>query len=125
MKVYLIEAGERILRALPHRISQAVHRELVKLGIEVLVRTAVREVTENGVVHSDDERVQIDLTIWAAGIKAPAFLTQLDGLVTNRVNQLEVHPTLQSVSDASVFAIGDCAACPVEGSDGKRVPPRA
>ena len=125
LKIYLVEASERILPALPERISQAVHRELVKLGIEVLVRTAVQEVTESEVVLSDNERVQVNLTIWAAGIKAPAFLAQLDGLAVNRINQLEVHPTLQSVSDASVFAIGDCAACPIEGSEGKRVPPRA
>lgn len=125
LKIYLVEAGERILPALPERISQAVHRELVKLGIEVLVRTAVQEVTGSEVVLSDNERVQVDLTIWAAGIKAPAFLAQLDGLATNRINQVEVHPTLQSVSDERVFAIGDCAACPIEGSDGKRVPPRA
>lgn len=124
-KVYLLEASERILPALPERISQAVHRELVKLGVEVLVRTAVQEVTPCEVVLRDNERVKVDLTIWAAGIKAPAFLGRLDGLTTNRINQLEVLPTLQSVSDESVFAIGDCAACPVEGSDGKRVPPRA
>lgn len=125
LKIYLVEASERILPALPERISQAVHRELVKLGIEVLVRTAVQEVTESEVVLSDNERVQVNLTIWAAGIKAPAFLAQLDGLATNRINQVEVHPTLQSISDVSVFAIGDCAACPIEGSEGKRVPPRA
>ncbi|WP_230397072.1 MULTISPECIES: NAD(P)/FAD-dependent oxidoreductase [Pseudomonas] len=125
LKVYLLEAGERILPALPERISQAVHRELIKVGVEVLVRTAVQEVTPCEVVLRDNERVKVDLTIWAAGIKAPAFLGRLDGLTTNRINQLEVLPTLQSVSDERVFAIGDCAACPVEGSDGKRVPPRA
>ncbi|MBC3474992.1 NAD(P)/FAD-dependent oxidoreductase [Pseudomonas taiwanensis] len=125
LKIYLIEAGERILPALPERISQAVHRELIKLGIEVLVRSPVQQVTEAGVVLADDDVLQVDLKIWAAGIKAPAFLRDLDGLATNRINQIEVLPTLQSVSDESIFALGDCAACPIEGSEGKRVPPRA
>lgn len=85
-KIYLIEAGERILPALPERISQAVHRELVELGIEVLVRSPVQQVTETGGVLADGDVLQVELKIWAAGIKAPAFLKDLDGLATNRIN---------------------------------------
>lgn len=57
LKIYLIEAGKRILPALPERISQAVHRGLVKLGIEVLIRSPVQQVTEAGVVLADDDDV--------------------------------------------------------------------
>ena len=49
----------------------------------------------------------------------------MDGLETNRLNQLLVHQTLQTTRDENIFALGDCAACPLtEGSD-KFVPPRA
>ncbi len=43
----------------------------------------------------------------------------------SRWYQIEVLPTLQSVSDESIFSLGDCAACPIQGTDGKRVPPRS
>jgi NADH:ubiquinone reductase (H+-translocating) len=66
-----------------------------------------------------------ELIVWTAGIKAPDFLTKLDGLETNRHNQLVVLPTLQTTRDPSIFAIGDCAACPWVGHAGKNVPPRA
>lgn len=125
LKIYLIEAGPRILPALPERISQAVHRELVALGVEVLVRTPVREVRAGSVVLDENDVLEADVRIWAAGIKAPAFLTDLDGLEVNRINQLQVIGTLQTTLDESVFALGDCAACPVAGQDGKNVPPRA
>ena len=62
--------------------------------------------------------------MWAAGIKAPDFLNQLDGLETNRINQLVVKQTLQTTLDENIFAFGDCAACPWIGHDGN-VPPRA
>jgi NADH dehydrogenase len=62
--------------------------------------------------------------VWAAGVKVPAFLKDLGGLETNRLNQLVVLPTLQSTRDESVFAIGDCAAAPWLGHQGT-VPPRA
>ncbi|HEX4568789.1 MAG TPA: FAD-dependent oxidoreductase, partial [Dongiaceae bacterium] len=62
--------------------------------------------------------------VWAAGVKAADVLAGLDGLETNRINQLMVHDTLQSTRDERIFAIGDCAACPQRGQD-RPVPPRA
>ena len=60
----------------------------------------------------------------AAGARpAPAFLKDIAGLETNRINQLAVKPTLQASRDDSVFVIGDCAYCLQE--NGKPVPPRA
>ena len=66
-----------------------------------------------------------ELVVWAAGVKAPEFLKDLDGLETNRINQLVVVPTLQTTRDENIFAIGDCAACPWLGKPGALVPPRA
>jgi NADH dehydrogenase len=63
--------------------------------------------------------------VWAAGIKAPDFLKNLDGLETNSINQLIVHETLQSTLDDNIFAFGDCASCPWIGHEPLRVPPRA
>ena len=63
-----------------------------------------------------------DFTVWAAGIRCAAVLRDLDGLESNRLNQLVVLSTLQSTRDPDVFALGDCASAPWgEG----RVPPRA
>lgn len=125
LRITLIEAGPRILPVLPERISQAVHRELQKLGVEVLRNSAVSEVTGEGLTISGDEFIQADVRIWAAGIRAPAFLQDLDGLETNRINQLVVRGTLQTTRDESIFALGDCAACPIPETEGRTVPPRA
>jgi NADH dehydrogenase len=84
----------------------------------------VTEVTEKGVYTHSGRFIPSELVVWAAGIKAPDFLSDLDGLETNRINQLVVKQTLQTTLDQNVFAFGDCAACPWPGRDGN-VPPRA
>ncbi|MFG0584394.1 NAD(P)/FAD-dependent oxidoreductase [Pseudomonas sp. zjy_9] len=125
MRITLIEAGPRVLPALPERIARPVHKTLEKLGVTVLTSAAVSEVTAEGLKTADGNFIPASLKVWAAGIRAPGFLKDLDGLESNRINQLQVRPTLQTTLDDDVFAFGDCAACPQPGSEGRNVPPRA
>lgn len=122
ISVHLIEAAPRLLPGLSERISQTVQQELKSMGVTVHVGTAIQEAQEYQLVTGDGEVIETDLNVWAAGIKAPPFLTEL-GLSTNKRNQINVKQTLQSVDDPYIFAMGDCACCP-QGSDAT-VPPRA
>lgn len=122
--ITLIEAGPRVLPALPERISQPVHQTLQNLGVTVLTNAAVSEVTEEGLHTNNGDFIAATLKVWAAGIRAPSFLHEIGGLETNRINQLQVLPTLQTTRDENIFAFGDCAACPQQDSD-RNVPPRA
>ncbi|WP_286916241.1 MULTISPECIES: NAD(P)/FAD-dependent oxidoreductase [Pseudomonas] len=124
MRITLIEAGPRVLPALPERIGQPVHQTLEKLGVTVLTNAAVSEVTAESLLTSSGQVIPASLKVWAAGIRAPGFLKDIDGLETNRINQLVVRPTLQTTHDDDIFAFGDCAACPQPGTD-RNVPPRA
>ncbi|HET6309125.1 MAG TPA: NAD(P)/FAD-dependent oxidoreductase [Rhodopila sp.] len=122
--IVLIEAADRILPALPERISAATMDLLRKIGVEVRTSSRVAEVRADGVLLSNGELIPSELVVWSAGVKAPDFLRDLDGLETNRINQLVVSPTLQATRDPDIFAIGDCASCPREGM-ASPVPPRA
>jgi NADH dehydrogenase len=125
MRLILIEAADRILPALPSRLSDAASRLLKKLNVDVRTSARVAEVLPQGVRLASGEIIAAELVVWAAGVKAPEFLKDLDGLETNRINQLAVLPTLQTTRDENIFAIGDCAACPWLGKEGAQVPPRA
>jgi NADH:ubiquinone reductase (H+-translocating) len=120
----LIEAAPRILPALPERIADATQVLLEQLGVSVRTAARVSEVRRDGVCLADGTFIPSELVVWSAGVKAPDVLHEIDGLETNRINQLVVSPTLQTTRDPNVFAIGDCAACPREGSP-QPVPPRA
>jgi NADH dehydrogenase len=124
IRLTLIEAGERILPALPHELSSNAKRLLEKLNVSVFTGEKVTEVTETAVITASGKHIPSELVVWAAGVKAPDFLTRLDGLETNRLNQLLVTSTLQTTFDPDIFALGDCAACPWEEKQGW-VPPRA
>lgn len=124
IRIVLIEAAERILPGLPQRISEATHRLLAEMGVEIRTGAKVEEVTAEGLRLGDGSFIHSELVVWAAGVQAPVVLAQLDGLEVNRINQLVVEPTLQTTRDPAVFAIGDCAACPRPGTSSP-VPPRA
>jgi NADH dehydrogenase len=124
IRIILIEAGPRILPALPERIAAATMDQLAKLGVQVRAASRVAAVTPEGVQLADGSFIPAELVVWAAGVKGADFLMDLGGLETTRSNQLVVLPTLQTTRDPNVFAMGDCAACPRPGYD-TPVPPRA
>ncbi len=122
--IVLIEAGPRILPALQERVSTATAELLTKLGVKLMTSETVAEVAPGLIRTASGKTVRADLTVWAAGIKAPAILSELDGLPVNRLGQLVVRRTLQTEIDDDIFALGDCAACPWPGNE-RNVPPRA
>jgi NADH:ubiquinone reductase (H+-translocating) len=124
VKISLIEAGPTVLPALPERLSKATLKELERLKVQVFVNERVVEATDKGIKTHSGRFIPAELRVWAAGVKAPDFLANLDGLATNRNNQLLVDSTLKTTNDDHVFAMGDCASCPQPGSDNP-VPPRA
>lgn len=124
IKLHVIEAGPRILPALPERIARSAQAELARLGVTVHANERVVAINQEGIRTASGHIIPAAFKVWAAGIKAPNFLRELDGLETNHINQLVVHKTLQSVSDENIFVIGDCAACPLD-EQGATVPPRA
>lgn len=123
VKLTIIEAAPKLLPALPDRLALATQQQLVKLGVDLKLGRRVTEVTQEGITTHDGEFIEADIKVWAAGIKAPDWLKNLDGLETNHINQLVVDGTLRT-ADENIFAMGDCAACAWPGHNGN-VPPRA
>ena len=124
IKISIIEASSRLLPALPKKLSNSVALELRKLNVHLYLGERVTEVSAKGIKTHTKKIISSGLVVWAAGVKAPDFLKNIDGLETNRINQLMVNSSLQTTKDDSIFAFGDCAACPIDGTD-KYVPPRA
>lgn len=124
LRITLVEAGPRILPALPEKLAAAAQAELEALGVRILAATPVVEATAEGIATASGEFIPADLKVWAAGVKGADFLREVDGLETNRSNQLVVRDTLQTTRDERIFAIGDCAAFTPAG-ESRPVPPRA
>src|SRR5712675_31987 len=124
IRITLIEAGPRILPALPQHLADSTEKLLRDLRVDIRCGVGVTEATADGVRLADGSFLPAELVVWAAGIKAPEFLKGLDALETDRINRLVVNDKLQTTRDNDIFAVGDCANCVLPGSD-KPLPPRA
>ncbi len=124
LKITLIEAGPRILPALPEGLAAAAKTELETLGVRVATGMQVVEVTPEGIKAKDGSFIEAELRVWAAGVKGADFLKEIAGLETNGNNQLVVKPTLQTSRDERIFALGDCCTYIPEGQS-RAIPPRA
>ena len=124
LEVSLIEAGPRILPALDETLAATAKHELEKLGVRVLDNTQVVRLEDRAVHTGDGGVIDADLIVWAAGVKGADELKTMSDLELTRGNQIVVRPTLQSVTDDHIYAIGDCASCLLPGRD-RPIPPRA
>ena len=91
LSVTLIEAGPRILPALPDRLAEAAHAELENLGVTVLTGRRVIEARPDAIV-TDAGDIGADLQVWAAGVKGAVpsdmALTPLDPPKTGKRTRL-------------------------------------
>ncbi len=124
LKVTLIEAGPRILPALPEKLAASAQAELEALGVDVRTNTQVTRADAGALVMRSGESVKADLMLWAAGVRGAKIQGGLDGLEMTPNNQIKVRDTLQTTLDDRIFAIGDCCNC-IIAETGKPVPPRA
>ena len=124
IKITLIEAAPRILGALPERVATATTDILRGLGVVIRTNAMVTQVSADGVTLKSGDFLPSELVVWAAGVKGPDVLKNLDGLEASKSGQLVVKSTLETTIDPNVFAFGDCCYLVPQGAT-EPVPPRA
>jgi NADH dehydrogenase len=122
VRITLLEGAPRILAPLPEKVSASAARLLDERAIRVVTDCRVTQIDAHQVIDKEGNVYPSDICVWAAGIRAPEFLTSL-GLPTNKGGAIEVDERLRVKGVDGVYALGDCAAC-IDGG-GKPVPPRA
>ncbi len=108
--ICLIEASPAVLPGMGNRIAARVSEQLARLNIRVQCSARVTSVSASGLTFAGQPPMQADVVVWAAGIAAPDMLSTFQ-LPVNAKGQIRVLPTLQSVGDEHIYAIGDCASC--------------
>ncbi len=84
------------------RIRQALRERQIVL----VEKNNVRRVGSNSVQLDNSTEIPADIVLWATAATAPELLESLDVEKDSR-GFLAIRPTLQSVSDNSIFAVGD------------------
>ena len=109
-RVFLIEAGERVLPYLDAGLSAKAEAQLARLGVEVLTKSAVSAVDDHG-VSIGDRRIASRNVIWAAGVKASPVGGTL-GVPTDSAGRVLVNEDLSVPGFPEIFVAGDLAAVP-------------
>jgi NADH dehydrogenase len=105
IRINLIEAGPRILPMFSEKLSARAKKDLEKLGVNVLLNTAVAELKPRSIIVKDGNEIASEVTIWAAGVKGePAGGLLNLPLVSTRI---DVDQNLQVKNYPGIFAIGD------------------
>jgi NADH dehydrogenase len=116
-RIILIEAGARLLPNMSPESSSSAQRQLERLGVEVIIGSAVTNVDDRSVLHGNT-KIDTRTVIWAAGVAASS-LGKTIGAELDRAGRVIVNQDLSVPNAADVLVIGDLAAVK---SDGKPVP---
>jgi len=108
VRVLLLEAADRLLGAMPPRLSAAAERTLWRKHVEVRFGATVQDYDGERVALKGGEVIPARTLIWAAGAQAVSLVARL-GLPTARQGRVVVEPTLQLPEHPEVFVIGDAA----------------
>jgi NADH:ubiquinone reductase (H+-translocating) len=117
-RIVLIEAGPRVMPALPENLSDYVRTTLMRKGVEVMTATRVTNCDMRG-VDLESGRIDAASIIWAAGVVASPAAQWL-GAAHDRAGRVAVGPDLSVPGHPEIFAIGDTAAA--AGPNGRPVP---
>jgi NADH dehydrogenase len=124
MRWILVEAMDRVLPEVPPDLADYALRELRGRGIDIRLGTRLEEATATSALLSTGERVPTRTLVWTAGVKPHPSLATLS-LPLDAGGRVEVDEQMRVRGMSGVWAIGDCAAVPLAGADGRACPPTA
>lgn len=110
MHVVLVEMTDRLLGPFDRRLQRYTKRALQRIGVDVRLNTAVKQVYADHVDFADGSSLDCDIVVWASGVGShPAVAAW--GLPQGRGGRILVEPDLSVVGMTDVYAAGDAALC--------------
>ena len=113
VSVTLIEGADKILRALPSEFSDPIDAHLRKLGVAIMLNTAVmrQEVEE---IFLKDAKMMTGTVIWTSGVRANS-LYEAAGLLVDKRGRAEVDEHLYAKGENAIHVLGDAAITTYSG----------
>ncbi len=104
--IRLVEMAPALLLPFDPRLRRYALDQLAARGVQVRLDTTIREVRTDRVVLADGEELLSDVTVWTAGVSAPAAVGDW-GLPQGRNGRVLVGPDLRVQGQEHIFALGD------------------
>ncbi len=106
-RIVLVEAAQNVLNGYPDELSDVAKNDLEKMGVQVLLNTPVKDITDEG-VQLEDQFIETPNVIWAAGTAASPLLQCL-GEDLDKAGRVKVQADLSISDNPNIFVIGDAA----------------
>lgn len=122
LRVVLVHSGPVVLPELSVKLGQYVQKKLTERKVEIRLNTRVKEVSDDGVVLSDNTFISTHMLVWTAGTSANPLLDSLP--CVKEWDRVMVNDYLEVPDWPGVWALGDCASVP-DRKRGGHYPPTA
>tara|TARA_B100001245_G_scaffold236505_1_gene227888 strand:- start:4548 stop:5900 length:1353 start_codon:yes stop_codon:yes gene_type:complete len=109
MNIYLLEAGDQLLNGMSSKASGKALKYLKKLGVEVLLNTAVTNYDGKVARTGDSKELEAATLVWTAGVKG----SYPKGVARNgigKANRIVTDEYLRVKGSVNLFATGDVAS---------------
>ncbi|MCB1641959.1 MAG: NAD(P)/FAD-dependent oxidoreductase, partial [Xanthomonadales bacterium] len=122
ISVRLLHSGDRLLPELNERLGRFTERRMRAEGVEVRLGSRAAEISAQGVVLKDGERLPAATVICTIGTTQLPLLGRLD--LPQERGRLRCEADMHVSGQSSLWAMGDCAHIP-NAQDGQISPPTA
>lgn len=113
MKIYLLEAGSRLLSAMSGSSSRQAYEYLKKLDVEIMTNSIVTDYDGDYVSIKGHNPIHTKTLIWASGIIC-IRIPGLEQIIYDNKNRIKVDAFNRILGYENIFAIGDIATMQVE-----------
>lgn len=109
LRLVLVSATPEPLARAPATVRRTVRAALVDAGVELVCGVEATGLANGLLILSDGSYIEVATALWVTGAAGPAFLAA-SGVACDEAGCIRVTADLRSISHATVFAAGDCAA---------------
>lgn len=122
-RVFLLEAGDALLRGMHPALGRLALERLKKVGVEVILNYRVSNCTPHCIETKDGNKISSCNVFWVGGVK-PSPLTLSLPVEKYKDGRIIVNEKLEVPSAPGVYVIGDCAYS-IQKATSKPYPPTA
>jgi NADH dehydrogenase len=115
VRIRLVEMAPELLMPYHHKLRTYTFNQLVRRGVDIRLNTQILEVQPGTVKLGDGRTLHSDLTVWAAGVAAPARVANW-GLPQGKNGRITVGADLRVTGQQAIFAVGDIGVNPGDQS---------
>jgi NADH:ubiquinone reductase (H+-translocating) len=110
VRIICVEAAPTALPGFDPELVEYAVNLLERKGVEFRIGTAIKEVTEDGIIIAKDDQVEeikAGTVVWAAGVRGSSVIEE-SGFEAMR-GRVKVDPYLRAPGYENVFIVGDCS----------------